>query len=190
MHRMALLFATIMVLVSPSTLSFQENRQVRAAEVKALTQAIEDEIYDYGYQARFADVGKQGGHGELELSLYVMPSFNGQGLGWAIYKLMPYGEVLRMFWIRKDGMAVLGNNPEFGFPPTESSYLTVYMDDDELCHDKQTWLKSSFVIQPHPTSQRLREAAERQKERVGYSVRLDPSHRLVPAGRDPRCPVN
>jgi hypothetical protein len=189
MCRVVCLLAAV-VLIFPSVLSPQGNRQVTAADVKALSLAIEDEIYDYDYQARFVDVGRQTEQGEHNMPVYVQPSFNDQGLAWAIYKLMPYGEVLRMFSMRKDGTAMLGNNPEFGFPPTEPSYLTVYMDDDELCHDKRTWLKANFVIQLHPSAQRLREAAERQKERIGYSVRLDPSHRLVPPGRDPRCPVN
>lgn len=190
MYGIFCLVITVLIGLLPARTSSQDTRRVTTADVKALTQAITDEIYDYGYQASFMDIGEPVKQDEHELRLYVQPTFNDQGLAWAIYKLMPYGEVLRMFSIQKDGMVVLGNNPEFGFPSTEPSYLTVYMDDDELCRDKQTWLKANFIIQLHPGAPRLREAAERQKERIGYSVRLDPSHRLVPAGRDPRCPAN
>ncbi len=176
----------------------QAPRNVTSADLKAVSQAIEDEIYDFGYQGwDFGYVGKTVGPDEQQIRIYVQPKLEegaslgevGKGLGYVIYKYMPFGEVLRLFWFDTHGLVVLGGNPEFGFPPTHPNYLTVFMDDDELCHDKQTWLRSSFVIQLHPSAQRLQKAAERQKERIGYSVRLDPSHRLVPAGRDPRCPV-
>lgn len=184
------LLFTSAIISLPATVSSQNNNRLTATDIKAVTQAIEDEIYDYGYQNGFMDVGKETNQDERELRVYIQPTLNDQGLAWAIYKLMPYGEVLRMFWIRKDGMVVLGNDPEFGFPPTEPSYLTVYMDDDELCHDKQTWLKANFMVRFHPSAQRLREAAERQKQRIGYSVQLDPSRRRVPTGHDPRCSAN
>ena len=174
-------------------------RRSTSADAKAVAQAIEDEIYDFGYQGwDFGYVGKTIGTDEQQIRAYIAPDLEANRnlggaagvIGYVIYKLMPFGEVYRLFWFTKDGLVVLGGNPEFGFPPTHPNYLTVFMDDDELCHDKQTWLKANFIIQLHPTAQRLRQAAERQKERIGYSVRLDPAHRVYTPDHDPRCPVN
>lgn len=173
--------------------------RVTSSDVQAVAQTIEDEIYDYGYERYGFDyVGKQTAQGMTSIRVYIEPTLRtgpdlgeiGKGLGHVIYKYMPFGEVCRLFWFDKKGLAILGGNPELGFPPENPNYLTVYMDDDELCHDKATWLKASFIIRLHPSAERLREAAERQKKRIGYSVRLDPRHRIYAPGHDPRCSVN
>lgn len=189
--------ASVLLFLALPTRSSSSAPSISDKDVKAVSQAIEDEIYDFAYQGwDFGYVGKTIGADEQQIHVYISPleaNVNMGGakkpFGYVIYKYMPFGEVYRLFWFTKDGLVVLGGNPEFGFLPTHPNYLTVYMDDDELCRDKEAWLKASFVIQLHPTTERLREAAVRQKKRVGYSVRLDPGHRFVPAGRDPRCPV-
>ena len=61
-----------------------------------------------------------------ELNAYFKPTLNSTGTGWVIYKLMPYGQVLRMFSLRSDGVAVLYGKLRDRFPPTQPSYLTVY----------------------------------------------------------------
>lgn len=181
------------------TSGLKAQQRITPSEVRAVAQAITDEIYDYGYESYGFDyVGKQIAQGVTSVRVYIEPTLRTgpglgeveEGLGYVIYKYMPFGEVLRLFWFNKKGLAILGGNPELGFPPENPNYLTVYMDDDELCRDKATWLKASFVIRLHPSTERLREAAERQKERIGYSVRLDPSRRIYAPGHDPRCAVN
>ncbi|HEV2489513.1 MAG TPA: hypothetical protein VGT03_06880 [Candidatus Acidoferrales bacterium] len=167
---------------------------VTPEQQKAITQAIEDEIYDFGYQGwDFGYVGKTIGTDEQEIRVYIEPKRKtylrggGDPVGYVIYKYMPFGEVLRMFWFTKDGMAVLGGNPEMGFTPEHPNYLTVYMGDDELLNDKEHWLRARFDVNLHPTAERLHEAAQRQTKRIGYSVRLDPSRRLFASGKNPAC---
>ncbi|MHB8526709.1 MAG: hypothetical protein ACYDD2_11200 [Candidatus Acidiferrales bacterium] len=138
---------------------------ISAVQVKALVQAIQDEIYADNLQANGYDAGMPAGKGAYRLQLYVQPAFNDQGLAWAIYKLMPYGEVLRMFWIGRDGTAFLYGKPADQFPPTGPSYLTAYMDDGELLRAKQTWTRTYFPIDLRPSAEDLREAKERQKKR-------------------------
>jgi hypothetical protein len=147
-----------------------QGKSVTEPDVKALIEAIEDEIYDYGYEGWTVDVSKHLADQRYQLNAYVKPVFNDQNLGWVIYKLMPDGEVLRMFSFRTDHLAVLDGNPEEGFRPTQPSYLTVFMDDDDLCQAKREWIKITFEIQLHPSQDRLRQAAERQKRRKGHSV--------------------
>lgn len=193
----ALFLAVLFPALSDGTV--QSRKAISTAEAQAITQAIEDEIYDYGYERYgFYYVGQQVAKDTTSVRVYIEPTLKvgaklgeiGDGMGYVIYKYMPFGEVLRLFWFNKKGLAILGGDPEMAFPPENPNYLTVYMDDDDLSRDKSTWLKESFVVQLHPSAERLREAEVRQEERIGYSVRLDPSHRLVPPGRDPRCPVN
>ena len=61
-----------------------------------------------------------------------------------IYKLRPIREVCRVFWYNDSGLAILGGHPEWNFPPTEPSYLTVYMDDDQLIQFKHDFLGVNF----------------------------------------------
>ncbi len=196
----AIVWIIALFLISLATLASSSSpaQPSTKVDIKAVTQAIEDEVYDFGYQDwDFGYIGKTIGTDEQQIRVYVSPLETNANMGgpnkpfgYIIYKYMPFGEVLRLFWFNKKGLAILGGNPELGFPPENPNYLTVYMDDDELSRDKATWLKASFVIQIHPSAQRLHDAAERQKERIGYSVRLDPSHRIYPPGHDPRCAVN
>jgi hypothetical protein len=151
-----------------------QKRKVSESEVKAVIQAVEDEIYDYGYQKRFYQMGEDVGTSNAPRSrirIYIEPEVDAEdGGGRVIYKLMPHGEVLRDFIIRKNGLVVLSGNPQNGFPPTqESSTKTVYMDDDEVCQMKHDWLKDSFVVDDSPSSERIQEAAQRQKTRTGFS---------------------
>lgn len=190
--------ALLLILPAISAYSGPSAQPLTSADIKAVTQAIEDEVYDFGYQDwDFGYIGKTIGTEEQQIRVYVSPLETNANMGgpnkpfgYVIYKYMPFGEVYRLFWFTKDGLVVLGGNPELGFSPENPNYLTVYMGDDELCHDKATWLKANFVIRLHPGVERLRQAAERQKERIGHSVRLDPSRRIYAPGHDPRCAVN
>lgn len=172
---------------------------VRDSDVEAVIQAIEDEIYDYGYQGfGFDYAGKPVQQGEYRLPVYFRPYLGrgkdlgevAKGEGFVIYKYPPFGEVFRLFTLEKGGLAVVYGNPEFGFPPTHPNFLTLFMDDDEVCQYKHDWVKAYFVVDLKPSAERLHQAAERQVQRIGRSVRLSPDSRIVPEGQDPRCPTN
>ena len=88
------------------------------------------------------------------------------------YKLLPAGEVMRMFWIDPSGLARVGGHPEWDFPPTEPSYLTVYMDDGDLCKFKGEWIRAKLRIDLRPSKEVIAEAMKRQRARFGkYYVR-------------------
>jgi len=138
-------------------------------QIEAVILAVEDEIYDFGYQKDFYEVGHEYRPGVTRLPLYIQPGLQG-GEGTVIYKLLPHGEVIRNFHLNKDGLAVLEGAPDSGFPPTQPNTLTLYMDDDDVCRRKHEWLKERFDILDAPSRDRIREAGERQKRRVGYSA--------------------
>jgi hypothetical protein len=101
------------------------------------------------------------------LGVYLNPELKGGNVGWVIYKLMPYGQVLRMYTLRSDGLAVLYGKLSNRFPPTEPSYLTVYMSDDQLCRLEHEWAKYQVRISTSPSPTLLQEAIRRQRARVG-----------------------
>lgn len=171
-----LVFLLLFVLFAPQVRAQSQKRRVSGSEVNAVVQAIEDEIYDYGYQKQFYQMGEaanepSAGARGVRMRVYIDPEIDlAYASGRVIYKLMPYGEVLRDFTIRKDGVIVLAGNPQNGFPPTqESSTKTVYLDDDEVCRMKHDWLRHFFQIDDVPSRERIEQAVERQKLRVGFS---------------------
>ncbi len=137
-------------------------------DISAVLLAIKDEIYAGGCAPAFADIGKSVGQGEKvhRINVYFEPSLK-QGLSSVIYKFWPFGEVKRMYWIDKAGLAHLAGHPDWGFPPTEPSYLTIYMGDRELIHVKSTWERVLLDIQLLPSAERIREAEQRQAKRGG-----------------------
>jgi len=148
-------------------------RQITEKESKAVILAIEDEVYDRGYQKRFYMVGPEMRPGVTRLPLYIEPTLKKDG-GIVVYKLMPYGEVIRGFHFMKDGLAVLEGDPDSGFPPTDADTLTLYMDDDDVCRWKHTWKKYHFEITDSPSTERIKGASARQKQRTGYSYQEMP----------------
>ncbi|MGI0133521.1 MAG: hypothetical protein ACREBW_00990, partial [Candidatus Micrarchaeaceae archaeon] len=86
-----------------------------------------------------------------------------------IYKLMPYGQIYRVFYIDAAGDATLDGNPQNGFPITQSSHQTVFMDDLDVCRDEQSWMDTSFIVDTSPTLDMIKDAAQRQKQRTGFS---------------------
>lgn len=124
-------------------------------------------------RSSFTKLGTSLRQGATRLALYIQPALrNGEGA--VIYKLMPHGEVIRNFHLGKDGLAVLEGTADSGFPPTQPNTLTLYLDDDEVCRRKHEWLREHFDILDAPTPERITEAGERQKQRVGYSAREAP----------------
>lgn len=158
-------------------------KPLTALQVKAVALAIEDEVYDRGLQKRFYMVRKEVSPGVTRLPMYVKPTVS-HGGSTVIYILMPYGEVVRGFHFTKRGLAVLEGDPDGGFPPTDSDTLTLYMSDGDVCRWKQTWRRSHFDIIDSPTPEQVQMAADRQKQRVGYSYRELPpkEQRTTPPG--------
>lgn len=141
---------------------------VTSAETKAIVQAIEDEIYDWGCQSdEYEFIGERLDYLHYKVPVYIDPRVR-DGQGRVIYKLMPFGEVYRAYWIGKSGGIYLDNsNPSAGFGPERSSYKTLYMDDAELCKDKTEWIKDYFVVSYRPSPELLKESSARQKKRLG-----------------------
>jgi hypothetical protein len=144
------------------------------ALVPAIVQAVEDEIYDLHEEGKYFLVDDQGAGNTTPatIAIYVSKEISANGNGVAVYKLMPYGEVYRYFVVRSDGLVVLSDDPHHGFLPTGGSMLTVYMSDEVVCDFiAHRSIKSSFVVDPDVSKQRLGEAIQRQLKRTGFSYR-------------------
>lgn len=144
----------------------QGAQKLTTPDEEVVEQAIVDEIYAHNLQGYVADVGKQQSGSVYEFNAYFKPNLNNNKAGWVVYKLMPYGQVLRMFTLRRDGVAVLYGKLRDRFPPTQPSYLTVYMDDDELCRFETNALKAHFDVSLKPSAEGVAQALARQKERT------------------------
>jgi hypothetical protein len=155
--------------LAPGQTDLKEQR-LSDSQGKAVIQAIVDEIYDYDYQKDFYDIGTPIGKRGTRLTAYVSPMLNDHE-GKVIYKLMPYGEVFRLFRIREDGLVTLYGDPEIGFPPTQPNTLTVYLNDDEICTQKRAWNRLQFTIDFSPSDSTIQEVVVRQKKRFGFSIR-------------------
>ena len=166
----------VLVLVSVFPASSGNQASAKSAltqsEIKALVQAVQDDIYDYGDEGYFFPVGGTLGDAVSEsrtrMPLYIDPVVE-DGEGRVIYKRMPQGEVLRLFHVRADGAVVLDGDPELGFPATQPSEKTVYLKDDDVARMKRDWIKSSFEVVLSPSPETVRDAARRQKQRTGNS---------------------
>jgi hypothetical protein len=145
--------------------------------VQAVILAVEDEVYDFDYQKQFWEVGPEPTRGTTRLPVYIQPALK-DGEGAVIYKLMPYGEVILDIHFNKEGLAVLEGEADGGFRPTQPNMLTVYLDDDDVCRWKHDWLREHFDIMDAPPPERIRDASQRQKQRVGYSAREGPPKEL------------
>jgi hypothetical protein len=139
-------------------------KPISEARINSLIQAITDEMYAEGLAKEAIDVGQRENNG-VRLNLFVKPTLTNENNGWAIYKLMPYGQVLRMFHISDDGTVLLEGELRNGFPSTQPSYKTVYMDEDELCAAEHDWIRRSFFVELQPNADAVREARQRQHTR-------------------------
>jgi hypothetical protein len=150
----------------------QESGVIAPTQIRALILAVEDEVYDNGFEEDYIGAGKNeaesGQKWVSRMPIYVDPIID-QGEGRAIYNLKHYGEVYRLFYIHEDGTIALDGDPELGFPRTDTSFLTRYMSRKRLAHLKQGWLHERFVINTEPGREVVREAAVRQKQRTGFS---------------------
>ncbi len=143
----------------------RQKRPVRDSEITAVIQAIEDEIYDLNLQMEFLDVRSPKDNRDIAtLNVYFQREVLDDSRSWVIYKLMPGGEILRMYEIGRSGHIYLHLKPG-EFRVTQPSYPTVYMDDDELCKLKHEWIKRQFVVNLHPSNQLVEAARARQRDR-------------------------
>jgi hypothetical protein len=171
----ALCFSSFVVLsVLPTGAQHRAKRKITDAEIRAVIQAVEDEIYDYGYEEEYSvvDAPACGPRSSATcIRIYINPEINADETGGeVIYKLMPYGEVFRDYGILDSGLAVLSGDPHNEFNPTdESARKTVYMDEDTVLRMKQDWLKYSFDVDASVNDKTIDAAAQRQKLRTGFS---------------------
>jgi hypothetical protein len=162
----------LLLLSTTSVSSAQGSTKVRLtqSETKALVQAVQDEIYDREYQGYFfpegGPVGDVISESRTRVPLYVDPVVE-DGEGEALYKLMPYGEVVRLFHVHNDGTIVLDGDPELGFPASQPNRKTVYMEDRAVNRMKRDWVKSSFQIDLSPSPETIQDVIRRQKQRTG-----------------------
>jgi hypothetical protein len=171
MRTWAFLSASLLLIASsPSSAQGATKIRLTPSETKALVQAVQDEIYDREYQGHFFPEGGPVGdiisESRTRVPLYVDPVLE-DGEGEAIYKLMPYGEVLRLFHVHDDGTIVLDGDPELGFPASQPNRKTVYIKDGDVDRMKREWVKSSFEIDLSPSPETIQEVVRRQKQRTG-----------------------
>jgi len=148
-------------------------REISPVDAQAVVLAIQDEIYDYGYEKDFWGFESSGPRGpEAAFKIYIKPELvpsQGGLEGIVIYKYPPFGEVIRPFILSSNGSAYLVGKPSNGFPWTQPNTKTIYMDDDEIGRDKHEWRRVPFELDLTPSQNRLKAAVERQKMRVGFS---------------------
>ena len=138
----------------------------------AVVQAIEDEIYDMHHENRYFLIDGNSGGDKLPATLHVYVSRTlNDGVGVALYKDMPYGEVYRYFTVDEAGNVSLSGGPS-SFPPIGGSMLTVYMPAANVSAFVQAAYGTTFSIDPQVSASRLADAERRQIKRTGYSVRL------------------
>jgi len=144
----------------------QQKRAIREADINAVIEAIQDEIYDLKVEKDFFSVGTtpRENRDQEVLNVYFQPEVIDNSRSWVIYKLMPGGEVIRMYEIGRSGRIYLHGKPgEFNI--TGPDYPTVFMDDDKLCKLKHDWIKRYFVVDTNPSAELVAAARARQRNR-------------------------
>ncbi len=98
------------------------------------------------------------------VNVYFQPDVIENSRSWVIYKLMPDGEIVRMYEIGRSGRIYLHGKPG-EFRVTQPDYPTVFMDDDQLCKLKHDWLRRHFVVDTNPSAELVAAARARQMAR-------------------------
>jgi len=167
------LSVVLFCLLPMSALAAPTYRHLKPSEIEKLKQAVEDEIYDYGYFTEFYEIGDNVGtpqHWKARVHIFINPVYNvANQHGEVIYKLMPYGQIYRLFFIDARGDITLDGDPHNRFPITQPSHQTVFMDDLDVCRDEQSWIDTFFIVDTSPTLDMIKDAAQRQKQRTGFS---------------------
>jgi hypothetical protein len=170
-------YILLIIFVVFSSLGFAQSakklRRISPVEIESIKRAVQDEIYDYGYYKDFYHIGENTGTPEHWMSrthIYIKPTFDAtNGYGIVIYKLMPFGQVYRLFYLDEKGVVKLDGDPQNGFPLTQPSRQTVFMDEEDICHDETTWISSSFIVDVTPSVELISSSARRQQVRTGFS---------------------
>ncbi|MGA9884502.1 MAG: hypothetical protein WBQ34_12355 [Candidatus Acidiferrales bacterium] len=167
------LSVVLFCLLPMSAFAAPSYRHLKPSEIGKLKQAVEDEIYDYGYFSQFYEIGDNVGtsqHWKARVRIFINPLYNvADQHGEVIYKLMPYGQIYRLFYIDAKGDITLDGDPHNRFPITQPSHQTVFMDDLDVCRDEQRWIDTFFVVDTAPPLGMIEGAAQRQKARTGFS---------------------
>jgi len=153
----------MLVVVVPMARAQQAGLQGNAvtdSEIRLVITAIRDEIYTNNYAPRYVDLQQD------SLALYVRPQKEA-GEIWVIYKLLPFGEILRVASLSPDAsLMLLAGNPANGFPITRSSaMLTLFIPDDSVIRMKTQWRRVWFSINTRPSAAEKELAAQRQAHR-------------------------
>lgn len=151
------------------------NRYLTEKEASDVSLAIEDEIYDYSQQKFYfnrKNSKKITIKRNATIELFINPRLSGDGGGQVIYNNLPYGEVIRIFYILHDGSISLTGGPHVGFPITQPSHLTIFEDKSDIYRRKINWLHKNVIIFETPRKSIIIEAANRQLKRVGFSSYL------------------
>jgi hypothetical protein len=142
----------------------QQKRPIREAEINAVIEAIQDELYDLNLEKYVDDIGTRSpnNRNQYSVNVYFQPEVIEDSRSWVIYKLMPDGEILRMYEIGRSGRIYLHGKPG-EFRITQPDYPTVFMDDDQLCKLKHDWLRRHFVVDTNPSAELVAAARARQR---------------------------
>lgn len=83
-------------LFSSSQMAPPANHRPTDRDIAAIVQAVEDEIYDWGFERDYTNIGTTGALGEpTDVTIFIHPEIDDRGVGGVIYRLMPFGEVVR-----------------------------------------------------------------------------------------------
>jgi len=167
------LSVVLFCLLPMSALAAPTYRHLKPSAIEKLKQAVEDEIYDYGNFAEFYGIGDNVGtpqYWNARAHLFINPLYSStEQHGAVIYKLMPYGQIYRLFYIDATGDVTLDGAPQNHFPITQPSHQTVFMDDLDVCRREQSWIDTFFIVDTLPTLDMIKDAAQRQKQRTRFS---------------------
>ena len=91
----------------------QQKRPIRETEINAVIEAIQDEIYDLNLEKYVDDIGTRSpnNRNQYSVNVYFQPDILDNSRSWVIYKLMPDGEIVRMYEIGRSGRIYLHGKP-------------------------------------------------------------------------------
>jgi len=106
--RPRIVLTLLLILSSTTTLLCgrpQEKRPIRESEIKAAIEAIQDEIYDLKLEKYVDEIGEQSpdNRNQYSVNVYFQPEIIEDSRSWVIYKLMPDGEIIRMYEVGRSG---------------------------------------------------------------------------------------
>jgi hypothetical protein len=174
MFRVFILFFVLQSLSTAwAVVDDKKQTQLYSAEIDSIKEAIQDEIYDYGYYKDYLQIGKNIGtpaHWISQSPMYINLINNADGeSGEVIYKYMPFGEIDRLFHFGRGKKVILDGNPQNEFPKSQPSQKTIFMDQEDVFEREAHSIKGFFLIDAKPNVETIKKASQRQKERVGFS---------------------